>query len=186
LKKERLKELEKKSGSFGYVDLAGRPSIDASQLYTQRLSFADSQLLVPKEEKRLDEVPDLSSRISKSIKNALRTSIPGLGRPAEGNLPPSEIASSARSSVATKSADLVKVKVVLKWEGFKDQELVFTIHKSRDVQDLITKTQGWLCENFNFLPQEGQTFKLFFKNRALDAKHSLTEAGITDEATIFV
>jgi len=75
---------------------------------------------------------------------------------------------------------------VLKYEQCRDQELVVTMHKSRDVKDLENRTQVWLCKEFNFKPEEGQRFKLIFKNRLLNSAASLSDSDIKQDAKVYV
>ena len=51
--------------------------------------------------------------------------------------------------------NLLNLTIVLRYENFEDQILDLTIHKSRDLQDVRERTTNWLCEKFNFMPQEG-------------------------------
>ncbi len=60
------------------------------------------------------------------------------------------------------------------------------MHKSRDVSDLHNSAQTWLCREFNFRPDEGQTFKLMHKNQALNTSLSLVDAHITFNAKVYV
>ena len=145
-----------RGASWGYKDLgqtvAGRESV--SSLYA-RTSYADRQLLMPKPEQPKDEkVPDLGSRLSRTI-SSLSRSISGV------SAQPEEKEQRADSSATgfrppSSRGDLITLKIVLKYLDCTKQELDIAIHKSRDVQDVHQRTTQWLCEKFHFQPQEGQ------------------------------
>ena len=59
------------------------------------------------------------------------------------------------------------------------------INKTRDVIDLYSRTETWLCDEFKFT-REDDRLNLLYKNRRLDKNLSLTDAGITDDAKVFV
>ena len=58
-------------------------------------------------------------------------------------------------SIMPNNSNLINLTIVLRYENFEDQVLDLTIHKSRDLQDVRERTTNWLCEKFNFMPQEG-------------------------------
>lgn len=140
---------------------------------------------MPKPEQPKDEkVPDLGSRLSRTI-SSLSRSISGVSaKPEEKELPGDSSATGFRPP--SSRGDLITLKIVLKYLDCTKQELDIAIHKSRDVQDVHQRTTQWLCEKFHFQPQEGQKFDLFYKNRKVDVSKSLKDAEITDDATIFV
>ena len=94
---------------------------------------------------------------------------------------------SMAESFASKRADTVNLKLILSYDDFDTQELPLQIHTSRDVSDLYSRTQVWMMDNFNFMPQMGQEFNLLYRNKKLDRKASLKESGITEDgAKIYV
>ena len=62
-------------------------------------------------------------------------------------------------------------------------ELTFQLHKERDIIDIASTVNRWLSEQVQ-VPNKG--FRLLFNNQIISQSLSLAEAGITEDAKIYI